>query len=64
MAVKNYLIYEAYLVSDVWKCCDSPTNAHHWKQVTLTAELANAGWFVCKYCGEVKKFQVVWQSPQ
>lgn len=63
MIYKNYLTHEAYLVSDVWKCDKSPTNAHHWVQITITTELAKEGWFVCKYCGEVRKFHVEWKLP-
>ena len=39
---------EKYLKSECWKCDDSPTGAHHWKEYD--------GLWVCKYCGEVRKW--------
>lgn len=63
MVVKNYLTYEAYLVSDVWKCGKSPVGAHHWIHITQYLEF-NQGWFMCKYCGEVKKLQVEYHPPR
>ena len=39
---KYYKNYENYLASDVWKCLDSPTNAHHW--------IGNANKMHCIYC--------------
>lgn len=53
MGRKTWLSYEAYLKSDVWKCGDSPTGAHHWIEIK---GLKTRGIFYCKWCGDAKKF--------
>lgn len=53
MGRKTWLKYEAYLKSDVWRCKDSPTGAHHWIEI---GGPKTAGVFYCKWCGDAKKF--------
>jgi len=51
-----------YLKSGVWKCSSSPTGAHHWMQMTESERLRTRGYFRCKYCGDIKTFQVGFSS--
>ena len=39
---------QKYIQSGYWKCTNSPTGAHHWKEYS--------GLWVCKYCGDVRKW--------
>jgi len=50
------MTYEQYLASDVWKCADSPTNAHHWVEIQNVAGEFHTGLWYCKYCYDVRMF--------
>jgi RNase P subunit RPR2 len=42
-----------YIESNVWRCEKSPTGAHHY------VESARAyGVFICKWCGEHRRFTI------
>lgn len=47
---------QQYIDSDVWKCADSPTGAHHWVQNLLVDSglTLDEMPFVCKFCRGVK----------
>ncbi len=45
-----------YYRSGRWICKASPTNAHHWVEAPSIAH----GLFVCKYCGDSKRFPIVY----
>lgn len=53
MGRKTWLSNKAYLKSDVWKCKDSPTGAHHWIEIKGSKI---SGVFYCKWCGDARKF--------
>lgn len=48
------MTHAEYLKSDVWKCGESPTKAHHW--IGVMEDGKNAILFYCKYCKDVRKF--------
>lgn len=52
--------YKAYLKSEVWKCDESPTGAHHWVEVE---KYATRSLFVCRYCLDPKEFPTIWSRP-
>lgn len=56
---KTWLSREAYLKSDVWKCEDSPTGAHHWIEIKGPK---TSGIFYCKWCGDAKKFPLTFSD--
>ena len=62
MGKKIWLTGKAYLESDVWKCPDSPTGAHHWKELNHLE--ASSGLFYCKWCFDVKQFPTSWSYSQ
>lgn len=53
---KRLSVDDRYIRSGVWKCKDSPTGAHHWKQdVDPESKLTlDEMPFICKYCRGVK----------
>jgi len=59
--VSKALTYEQYLASDVWRCEDSPTAAHHWVEIQTDEELHTGLWY-CKYCMDVKTFPKDWTA--
>ena len=56
MGRTHWMNWKEYLASDVWKCGDSPTGAHHWIALQQTMELVAKGYFRCIYCKDVKQF--------
>lgn len=60
MGRKVWLDDEEYYKSGRWKCSKSPTGAHHW--VELTSSRKVSGMWHCKYCNDVTKFPLTWQS--
>ena len=55
--VKN--LDKKYEKSGVWKCSDSPTGAHHSKEVSREGRY---GLFVCKYCQHVQKLPLDYEK--
>ena len=47
--------YQEYIKSGRWKCPDSPTGAHHSHEIKREGQY---GYFLCKYCLNVKKLPV------
>ena len=62
MGRKDWMNWEEYSASDVWKCSPSPTGAHHWVQIQESEELRKGGYFQCKWCGDVRKFPIYWSQ--
>jgi len=52
------MTHNEYLASDVWKCTDSPTGAHHWIEIQYTDGHLHTGLFYCKWCQDAKNFPV------
>ena len=51
--------FQAYLKSDVWKCKESASGAHHWvENKTLYNDHSV---FVCVYCSEERQFNNFFQ---
>ena len=50
--------HSEYLESDVWRCNESPTGAHHW----IGVGVQGSGIFYCKWCLEVKRFPGTWRD--
>ena len=46
--------YQEYLMSDDWKCKESPSGAHHWVE-NRTLYKDHSG-FQCVHCGEERQF--------
>jgi hypothetical protein len=42
--------YSEYLEGDTWRCCKSPSKAHHWIVGSET---------ICKYCLTAKQPQII-----
>jgi hypothetical protein len=42
-----------YIESNVWRCEKSPTGAHHYVE-----SVRAHGVFICKWCGEDKRFPI------
>ena len=60
---KKVMTHEEYLASDVWKCTDSPTGAHHWIEIQHTADgQFHTGLFYCKWCHDSKRFPIYWSQ--
>ena len=59
---RKTLTYNEYVKSDVWKCEDSPTNAHYWVQMVETEKLARDGYFCCKHCHDVREFPLTFHN--
>ena len=58
------LSYEEYLASNIWKCVDSPTNAHHWIEIQDSEDgQYHTGLWYCKYCKDSKRLNVHWKMP-
>jgi len=61
--VRKALTYEQYLTSDVWRCSNSPTGAHHWVEIQhAVGEDFHTGLWYCKYCMDGKKFPKDWAA--
>ncbi|MFC1987571.1 hypothetical protein ACFLVH_03390 [Chloroflexota bacterium] len=43
--------YQTYLSSEVWKCKEAPSGAHHWVE---HKNLPTGSVFQCVHCGEEK----------
>lgn len=52
--------YRAYLNSDVWKCAESPTGAHHWVEIR---KYMVKSLFLCIHCKDAKEFPTVYSRP-
>lgn len=50
------LTYGEYLASDVWKCTDSPTGAHHWIEIQHENGEFHTGLWYCKWCEDIRSF--------
>ncbi len=46
----NNLSHQSYVKSDVWRCQESPSGAHHWVQKTGPSIVY--GTFRCLHCRE------------
>jgi len=58
---RKALTYERYLASDLWKCIDSPTGAHHWVEIQHAEDFHTGLWY-CKYCMDSKRFPKDWDA--
>ena len=60
---RKTLTYNEYIASDIWKCLDSPTGAHHWIEIQYTKdEEFHTGQWYCKWCFDSGKFPKDWSS--
>ena len=56
MSKKDWMRYDEYVVSGIWRCSSSPTGAHHWVEMAEAQKLKRAGVFRCVHCNDVRKF--------
>ena len=42
---------KSYIEGKEWKCDDSPTGAHYWKETRTGSDE-----FRCQYCGELRQY--------